>query len=80
MAAAFVAPVSGYVTWPYENSMTPAALAHVETAVRQYREQHMPNDSPVSIELLNLANELRAYLQHYVEQRRTASAVDPLLE
>ncbi len=72
--------MTGYVSWPYENSMTPAALAHVETAVRQYHADHLPHDTPVSIELQNLANELRAFLQHYVEQRRTEPAADPLLE
>jgi hypothetical protein len=53
-----------YVTWPLEDALTPAALAHLETAARNYHAEHMAHDTPVAVEVLNFANKIAAHLQH----------------
>lgn len=57
--------------WPMETSITPAALVHVERAVREYiaKEGIQFGDGQHAIELMNLANGIRAYLQHVVAGR-----------
>ena len=65
------------VSWPLEESLTPAALSHVEAAVRAY----VPTVTlPVNLktELENLANAIRAMLQHVLEERRAATQALPV--
>ena len=53
--------VFGY--WPMEVSLSPAALLHVETAIRDYLTSVDLTGQPRQ-ELANAANLIRAFLQH----------------
>lgn len=61
--------------WPMETSLTPAALAHVESAVRE----RLVNDRvprALHTELHNLVANIRAHLQHVVGNARPAEPTD----
>jgi hypothetical protein len=68
--------------WPLETSLSPAALSAIETGVRIMLER-LPYEGQTSNELHNLANNIRAHLQHArAAQRKATSAStekDPLL-
>lgn len=53
--------------WPLEASLTPRVLAQVEQAIR-----HHIVDTGDNTELYNLANTIRAHLQHVVANARRA--------
>lgn len=67
--------------WPLECSLTPAALAVVEVAVREHLKLYPMTHKPrVANELTNLTSVIRAHLQHIAaDARRAAVATDPLL-
>jgi hypothetical protein len=56
-----------FAHWPMETSMTPAALAHVEAAIREYLDNDRAQGvepKVVEAELVLCASHIRAYLQH----------------
>lgn len=51
--------------WPLETSISRAALAVLEQLIRQDFLGTEPHDTAVSMELANVANIIRAHLQHH---------------
>lgn len=70
-----------YTHWPMECSLTPAALAFVESAVRDHIKRYPLAHKPgVALELANLVSNIRSHLQHVVaEAKQEAAENDPLL-
>ncbi len=58
-----------FILWRLEESLSPAACAAVETAIRGHIERATVAPA-VRAELENLANEVRAMLQHVMEDGR----------
>jgi hypothetical protein len=61
--------VNVFAHWPMETSATPAALYHVEAAIRFYLSHRMERDGmkerpELRAELQLIATNIRAYLQH----------------
>ncbi len=54
-----------YTVWPLEATLSRPALAHVQLAIKQFLERDAPRiESPIRAELQNMANSIRACLQH----------------
>lgn len=61
---------NGWIYWPLEVEVSPAAMHHVEAAIRDYLKYEASGKA--APELFSLANQIRACLHHIVEEERAA--------
>ncbi len=63
---------NGWVYWPMEEMLSPAAMAHIENAIRTYEpDDAHPLAGNTREEILDCANKIRACLQHIAEEKRS---------